>query len=83
MAFLYHITSISMYKMVYGYLFLLTKFLNKHLIIRFNIEILFDSKLTSIQSNLEEKSWNTITKEEGFDVLVFREIRDIKGGKDH
>lgn len=83
MAFLYHITSISMYKMVYGYLFLLTKFLNKHLIIRSNIEILFDSKLTSIQSNLEEKSWNTITKEEGFDVLVFREIRDIKGAKDH
>lgn len=79
MAFLYHITSISMYKMVYGYLFLLTKFLNKHLIIRSNIEILFDSKLTSIQ----EKSWNTITKEEGFDVLVFREIRDIKGAKDH
>lgn len=39
-----------MYKMVYGYHILLTKFLNKHLII---------------------------------DVLVFREIGDIEGDKDH
>lgn len=48
MVFFYYIISILMYKMVYGYFFLLIKFLNKYLIICFNIEIFFDLKLILI-----------------------------------
>lgn len=48
MVFFYYIISILMYKMWYGYFFLLIKFLNKYLIICFNIEIFFDLKLILI-----------------------------------